>query len=369
MPKFRVKAVNRSGARVVTISAAQDAASVRTTLAKRGWTVLSVKVVLGEHWRERRLQRYSSHSGVFLIHQLAELLSVGVPVSAALKETQRLAPSNVLTQAWGRVLQAVNQGESLVDAIASCRGLLATRHIAALNAGQSQKDISRALLGISNELAWRADVFQRWRQACTYPLFAIFLLLFVCGFLFVHVVPSLKPMLEPMSSELPWVTQQIINISVEPDSRQRLIVGLLQIGLITAGMVMFIFIIYKSSMRIQRCFIKRWLACDFVRRWVWPFSIAAHAQTVQLLLEQRVSLSDSLRLAAPAASFLGTYPVWKRIAERVEHEGLFADAVHSVEEIPSLYASLIRVGERHNTLEPSLAMASSASKRFIRESN
>lgn len=360
MPRFRVRAVNRSGCRVVTISSAKDVGAVRASLTERGWTVLSIKPVFAGRWRERQLHRRSNSSGVFLFRQLAELLSVGVPISTALEETQRLAPAGLLSQSWGRVVRAVNQGESLVDALASCKGLLAVRHLAALNAGQSQKDMSTALMGISEELEWRANVIQRWRQACTYPLFAVILLLVVCGFLLTSVVPSLQPMLQPMASELPWVTQQIISFSTVANSGQRLLFVVLQYALIVFVVFALTYVVFKSSKQLQRGLRKRWLACRFFQRWVWPFSVAAHARTVHLLLEQRISLSESVRLAAPAAAFCGTYPVWQRIAERVEHEGLFADAVQSASEIPSLYASLIRVGERHNTLESSLEMASNA---------
>jgi len=360
MPRFRVRAVNRSGFRVVTISSARDADAVRASLVDRGWTVLSIKPVFGGRWQERQLRRRSNDSGVFLFRQLAELLYVGVPISTALAETHRLAPSGLLSQAWARVMGAVNQGESLVDALTSCKGLMEARHLAALNAGQSQNEISKALMSISEELEWRADVIQRWRQACTYPLFAVSLLLVVCGFLLTSVVPSLQPLLQPMASELPWVTQQFIRFSNSANNGQRLFFGILQNGLIVFFVFAFTYVAIKSSNKLQSNLRKRWLSSRFVRRWVWPFSIAAHARTVHLLLKQRISLSESVRLAAPAAAFMGTYPVWIRIAERVEHEGLFADAVQSASEIPSLYASLIHVGERHNTLEPSLVMASSA---------
>ena len=121
-----------------------------------------------------------------------------------------------------------------------------------------------------------------------------------------------------------------------------------------------LYVILKSSKRLQYLAHKRWLSCRFVRRWVWPFSVAAHAQTVHLLLSQKIPIAESVRLAAPAAGFFGTLPVWQQVAERVGREGLFADAVQSFPEVPSLYVSLIEVGERHNTLEMSLAMASNA---------
>jgi len=251
MPKFRVRAVNRSGSRIVTTLSAKDAAAVKLSLSDRGWTLLSVKKVFETGIRERHLNRCSNKSGVFLFRQLAELLNVGVPMNVALEEVLRLSPGGPLSQAWGQVLRSVSQGESLVEALASCKGLLAARHLAALNAGHTQKDISNALMGISEELEWRSEVIQRWRQACAYPVFAIGLLALVCGFLLTTVVPSLKPMLEPVASSLPWVTQQIIQLSDQANSLSHLLLMILKLSFLVFSIVAILLCLYKSSKRLQ----------------------------------------------------------------------------------------------------------------------
>ena len=358
MPRFRVKAVDRSGYRVQNISFASDANAVIESLTDRGWTVLSVKPELGERWRVRKLRRESNVKGVVLFQQLAELLSVGVPLETALEETQRLAPVGVLSLAWRRVQACVNQGDSLVDALASNNGLLAARHLAALKAGQSQQNFSIALMGIAEELEWRADIRKRLRRASTYPLFAITLLILVCGFLLVSVVPALRPMLQPLESELPWITRQLVRLSATESARSVPLLGLLQVGLLGSFGLGSILVVFKTSHRLQRFALNQWLGCRFVRHWVWPFSVAAHAKTVHLLLAQSIPLSECVRLAAPAAAFFGTYSVWQQVALRVEREGLFADAVQVAPEIPDLYASLIRVGERHHTLDSTLLTVS-----------
>jgi len=357
MPRFRVRAVDRSGTRVSIVSVARDASTVRTVLGEREWTILSVAPVRGDLWRQTRLRWQSRRYGIVLLRQLGELLRVGVPMDEALLELQRLAPRGPLSDAWQQVHRAVERGDLFVDALSVSSGLLAERHLAALSVGQSRQDLAKALIEVSDELAWRADVLQRWQRASSYPLIALLLLLCVSGFLLTSVVPSLEPLLQPVITDLPWVTQRVVLLS---NSTEQKSFWLNIAGGVTSGVLTWLLCcqILGWKKRVKPWLLHQCLKGAFANHWVWPFAVAAHANTIRLLLNQNIPLPQAVVLAAPAAGLFGTQNTWLRIAHSVEQGGSFADAVEQAELVPRLYVSLVRVGESHGTMKASLAMAS-----------
>jgi len=358
MPRFYVRAVDRSGTRVSTVSMAEDASIIRAALAERQWTVLKIHPIYGDRWRIFQLQRVANRGGALLIRQLGELLRVGVSISTALHDVQQLAPRGSLAAAWRQIERSVDRGESLVEAFSACPGLLGERHLSALAIGQSRDELAKALIDISDELKWRSEVLERWQRASSYPLLVGVLLIAVCWFLLTEVVPSLSPMLVPIMSELPQVTQWVMSWSESLTLSSDFVfygIGYLALVGIIIELLRRGFILPEV---VRAGLVTWWLRGSLARTWLWPFSVAAHAQTVRMLLRQNVALSDAVRMAAPAASLLGTHRVWRNVATQVERDGLFADALEQAGVIPGLYGSLVRVGESHGTLLESLTTAS-----------
>jgi len=354
MPRYRIRAVDRSGKRIVSTIHAIDETTASQSLCERGWTVLAIKPTRTNRRQQRLLQKASNASGGILFRQLGYLLAAGVPINTAVEEIHQLAPKGVLANSWARLSETMNEGAPLIHAMENSSGLLAHRHIAMLKAGQSQNDLAQALTDVGDELAWRAEFLQRWRQVCTYPLFAIALLVVVCVFLITQVVPSLQPLLQPMADELPWMTQKILLIADKNAKQSYLNSSFLgMVGIVCLGVSWFLYKLTK-----QELFIELWLKSRFAQRWVWPFSVAAHAQTVHVLLKQNIPLPTAVSLAAPAAAWFGTACTWEKVAFRMKYDGLFAEAIQSTSEVPRLYSALIRVGEQHGTLDKSTAMAS-----------
>ncbi len=178
------------------------------------------------------------------------------------------------------------------------------------------------------------------------------------------LVPSLQPLLAPHQDALPWVTQRLMGLSHELTDEHVSFITLV-FGMGYFLMVCSIFYALTVSLKTQssvvtRGLARRWLASRSAQKWLWPYSVAAHARTTQLLLAQRIPLAEAVRLAAPAAGVLGTKITWQQIANTVERDGSVSQAIHDMQVIPSLYASLVRVGERHGTLEQSLAIVTQA---------
>lgn len=357
MPRYRVRAVDRSGSLIVTVSEAAGSEQLRVSLIERGWTIVSIKSIPGQRLHQWRLQRAANSVGVLLVRQLGELLHVGVPVVVALQEVRQLAPAGPLSNAWGRVSRAVEQGESLVDAIESMPGLFLDRHLAVLSVGLSQPKLATALLDVAAELSWRGQLVQRLRLAASYPIFAAIVLFLVSVFFFLQVVPALMPILVPVKSELPWVTQKIVAFSVTREVDHGTLSGNTFFLFFVAVLVLFLVVILGSK-HIPLSLVKtRILSTRVYQQWVWPFSIAMHARSVQLMLKQGMPLPEAVRLAAFAAGTMGTRRVWLEVAGCVERDGLLGHAVKRAQVLPNLYESLIKVGERHNTLEASLEMS------------
>jgi len=356
MPRYRIRAIDRSGKRTVSTIHAETENEAHLSLCERGWTVLSIKLLRANRRHQHRLQKASNASGGILFRQLGELLIVGVPLNTAVDEIRRLAPIGVLANAWARLSRLMDEGVSLVDAMESYPGLLAPRHLAVLNAGQNRQALAQALIDVGKELAWRAEILQRWKQVCIYPLFSIALLVTVCVFLITQVVPSLQPLLQPIVHSLPWMTQRILTLSNAVDQVDTSASSLIIYSLSAAIVILLCSILLASVLIKSKSMQSIWLNSGISQRWVWPFSVAVHAQTVHVLLKQNIPLPKALSLAAPAAAWFGTKDVWENVAQRVQHDGLWADAMKLESVVPKLYVSLVGVGEQYGTLDKSTAI-------------
>ena len=210
MSAFRFVAARPDGRPVRGRLEAPSRAEAAGQLSDRGLYPLVVEAALATAlpiWR-----RPSRGALAVAVRGLATLVSVGVPLVAALETTRRLT-SGPLGAALERVSARVREGGTLGAALGAEAGLVPAVTVGLVRAGEHGVGLGAALEAAASELEREAETAASIRAALAYPV----VLLVVGGtsllVIVLVVVPRFAEVLGDVRASLPLATRGLLAVS------------------------------------------------------------------------------------------------------------------------------------------------------------
>jgi type IV pilus assembly protein PilC len=145
--------------------------------------------------------------------QLASMLKSGVSLLAALDTVAEQAGSPRAARMWCRVRDRVASGAPLSNALAETSRRFGGAVIALVRVGEQSGELDSSLLHASRQLESQRNLRSLTVNALAYPAFTILAALGVCIFLVVDVIPKIAEFLESGGTELPPMTQNLVDLS------------------------------------------------------------------------------------------------------------------------------------------------------------
>jgi type IV pilus assembly protein PilC len=161
----------------------------------------------GRHVSQRALAEFTT--------QLAVLLDAGIPITKCLRILEGQMSPGLLRRTIGEVLEDVEGGTSLSEALGKHGGIfdaLYTNMIRAGEAGGVQEEILNRLAGFMEK---SEEIKARVRGALAYPVAVVLIATAVLILVFAFVIPQFEQIfLQQFGSldKMPWSTQVIIGI-------------------------------------------------------------------------------------------------------------------------------------------------------------
>ncbi|MDD0974741.1 type II secretion system F family protein [Pseudomonas fontis] len=206
--RYQLKALGKSGIVALELEA-QDPAQARELAEQQGLRVVSLRSA--RRFGQLRWRRREHFDLVLFSQELTTLLNAGLPLIDALQSLAEKETAPQARKTLDQLVRLLYEGKSFSQALGQLPAVFPTLYVALVQSSEKTGALAEAL---GRYVAYRQrmdEVRQKIVSASIYPL----LLLLVGGgvvlFLLGYVVPRFSLVFDGLGSNLPWLSQVLMN--------------------------------------------------------------------------------------------------------------------------------------------------------------
>jgi general secretion pathway protein F len=372
MARFHFRAVAGSGEVVEGDLDAATEAEVVATLRGQGRLPLRVEpAALGSSGRARspagqwlhqplfRRRRVRRHDVALMTRELSTLLDAGLTLDHSLRLMIDLVEGEALPELLRDLLQQVQGGSTLADALARHESVFSQTYISMVRAGEAGGSLDEVLARLASYLDQAEALGEQVKSALIYPIVVLAIAGLSIAVLLTVVLPQFTPLFEGAGAELPLLTRVLIGLGA---FMQRYWWAL-ALGILVAA-----WLVRRQWRRpASRARIDGWLLrLPLVGPLVAKVDTARFARTLGALLANGVPMLNALAIVQDA---IGNASLRQAVADAStgvkEGRGL-AEPLGQSNLFPALVLHLLSVGERSGRLEPMLMKIADVFDREVR---
>ena len=364
MAVFEYRALDARGRKQKGIIDANSEVQARTKLRSMGKFPVSITLTSRElsqsDGRRRSLdlfRRVKSQEVTLMTRQLATLLGAGIPLVQALESLMAQTRNSMLKKVIAQIKGAVNEGNSLTNALGEHPRIFSSVFINMVRAGEASGTLDIVLERLADFSEKRDELQGRFRAALVYPIFMAVIGTAILFVLITYIVPNITQVFADMNRVLPLPTLFLIALSEVLKIYWWVL--LIFIGAIVAGLR---FVIGKPSGK------RAW---DYVKLKVFILGpvhqkvvLARFSSTLGSLLESGVGLLMSMQIVQALVDNVHISNVIDEAMEQIRKGQSMTVALSASEWFPPMFIQMIAVGEQSGNLE---AMLKKVSKAYERE--
>jgi general secretion pathway protein F len=357
MPRFRFRAVSGTGEFVEGEIDAQDEAAVIAQLRERGHMPLAAEPLAAgagasslQEWLRQPIfgsGRVRRAEIAIITRELATLLDAGLTVDQSLRLLVDLAESQPMRRLITDVLQRVQGGSTLADALGQHEEAFSRAYVSMVRAGEAGGALDEVLTRLAQYLEQAEALAEQVRSALVYPLVLLVMAGLSILVLLTVVVPQFTPLFESAGAELPLLTRVVIATG---DAAQR------YWWLILAGVALLVWLVRRqmrepqSRARIDRLALRLPLLGSLLAK----IDTARLARTLGTLLANGVPLLGALAIARETLGNAVLREALSETATAVKEGRGLAEPLARAGPFPPLAIHLLSVGERSGHLDAML---------------
>ncbi|MGO1793827.1 MAG: type II secretion system F family protein [Oceanisphaera sp.] len=188
------------------------------SLMNAGLMPVEIKAAKSGAKREFQWQSFL-HGGVklevllILCRQFSSLTRAGIPILRIVEGLRDTTDNKVLITALTEVVTALNQGQTLANALAAHPHIFNTLFVSLVEVGESTGQLEEAFLQLAHYFQLELDTKRRVKAATRYPMFVSIAMVAAMVVVNIYVIPAFTGIFASMGSELPLVTRILIATS------------------------------------------------------------------------------------------------------------------------------------------------------------
>jgi len=343
MALYYYEAFSKEGKKVSGFIDAPSTSAVKEMLAKKGTFPVKISQARGEQvgWLARLFQKkVAEKDKILFTKQLSTLLKSGVPLLNALELLVDHMEGRLKTIVIS-LKDDIKEGSSFADALKKFPSVFPNIYVQLVRAGEASGNLEVILDRLVDYMERRADIKKRVRSAMSYPLFQLVISVVVVGVLMIKVVPGMVKNLK--SEDLPMSTKILINIS---DIFKYYYLFIL-FGVIA---IIIAFKYWKSTPGGSRTYDKIKLKIPIVRFFAKIGAVVQFSQTLGMLLESGVNLSESLDIVCSIIDNKVLADTLNEARDKIIKQGKIAQYLKQTGIFPPIAIYLIKTGEESGNL-------------------
>ena len=280
--------------------------------------------------------------------QLASLLSSGINLRRGLVAQRDQSPSLGLRYALGKVVEDIEGGTRLSDALRARGRTFPDFYVSAIRIGEASGDIPSMLRQLAEVLQRRKVINDKVKRSMVYPAITLSVATAAAVILVGYSLPTLTDMLRSGGGEMPMTTRILVSVS------DALRVHWITVVFAVLATVLIVAVSFRSRpASVLRD--KALLRVPVVGRIVLANNMFILTSTIATLLRAGVSPVEALRLAQdslPNAVFRGQISV---VLDRVTAGTRLGLAFTERSGLPPLISQAVVTGEMQGGLEETMS--------------
>lgn len=280
--------------------------------------------------------------------QFSTLINAGINVGESLKILETGMGTPLLRQVIGRVRLAIEGGKGLGDAMSLFPMTFDNFYCNMVRAGEASGSLDIILNRMSVYMEKSEKLKSQVKGAMTYPIMIIIITCLVISGILIFVIPKFQEMYSASGSQLPQLTQFIIEMSTFLRKKWYVIITVL-VAIPTS-----IIAYYKTEdgkKSIDQFFIKAPLFGELIVK----ASVARFSRTMSTLLSSGVPLIEAIEAAAKTVGNIVIETTLQKAKESVSAGKGFAAPLSKLKILPSMVSQMAEIGEQTGALDAMLA--------------
>ncbi len=372
MGRFRYRAVAASGELLQGEMDAASQATVVERLRGQGHLPLAAEEVAAGAGQRRRLTlmqwlrrpvfgavRVTRREVAMMTRELATLLDAGLTLDQALKLLIELTAGEPLEGLLADLLERIQGGSSLADALAQHQKLFPRVYVSMVRAGETGGALREVLGRLARYLDEAEALREQVKSALVYPVLLLILAAVSIVILLTVVLPQFTPLFENAGAQLPWLTRAVMLVG---DGVQR------WWWLMLAGGFGVTWIVRRQLRRpARRAQVDRWLLrVPLLGELLAKIDTARFARALGTLLANGVPPLTALAIVQDALANATLRRALGDAATAMKDGGGLAAPLGRSGVFPRLAVHLLGVGEESGQLDPMLLKIAEVFDRDVR---
>ena len=294
-------------------------------------------------------------------HEMSTLLAAGMPLDRSLSILTDLSERPELKRIVADVLQAVQRGKSLAEALAAHPKVFPPIYINMVKAGEIGGVLDHVLARLTEYLERADELRDEVRSAMVYPAILMFTAFGSVTILLTYVLPKFGSIFAQAGQSLPFSARMLLGMS--DLMRSYWWAGLLVMGLIAFGAMHFLRT-PAGRLRWDQIKLRLILLGDLTRK----VAVARFARTLGTLLKSGVPMLQALEIVRDVVGNLVISNAIEEVKVGVRGgSGVAAPLSHSGA-FPALALQMISVGEETGKLDEMLIQVADYFDKEVRQS-
>ena len=357
MAEFKYAAKGPGGATVEGTIQAETKAEAVAELRKKNLIILRLDEGSG---RKRPFQTRKAGAGagkaptrggrakkgevVIFTRQLATMVGAGLSLLESLDVLGHQAESKGMKQTCQVLVDAVRGGSDLSAAMEQCPRSFTPLYISMVKAGEVSGQMDIILNRLADYMEAAEELSREIKSAMTYPVISMVLVVGITMFLMMGVVPTFKTVFESLDTDLPAITQMVLDMSNFLRSNAVLVIGGMFASIIGT-------VVFKKTTTGQRFFDHLLLRLPVFGILFQKVCLARFSRTFATLVRSGVPIMATLDIVAATS---GNWVLTKAVLasrDSVRGGNLLSEPLASEKIFPPMVTRMIAIGERTGALE------------------
>ena len=359
MASFSYRAIDEAGQMMSGNIDATNAVDLELRLRRLGLDLITFESI-----KKSTLMRASKVSRKELItfcFHMDQLMRAGVPIIDALADLRDTVDNAGFRQIIGTILEDIEGGLRLSDAMASHPQAFDQVFIALIRTGEQAGQLPEVLSKLAENLKWQDELASQVQKAMMYPIFAGTVILGVVFMLMVFLVPQLGSTMKTLSPNPPAATMALIAVSAVMAKYWYLFLG----GPIVA--VVALIAIVKTSdeakFRVDGLMLKLPIMGPLITKII----LARFSTYFALMYQSGLSVLDCIHVSEKIVGNRVVEQGLVRIGREINEGTGITQAFQNVRMFPPLVLRMLKVGESTGALDTSLLNVSYFYNREVKE--
>lgn len=280
----------------------------------------------------------------YFFHLLAVMVDAGIPIMRSLKVLSKKTRSEKFSRVINTLSYDVERGKKLSESMAKFPDVFKESEVGVVRSGESIGSLGDLLFKLAYQTERTHNLMMKVRGALIYPITVLVALLISGAVVVTTVIPKLREFFLNVNSDLPPLTNFVLNIGSFMVTFFWLISGLVIFAILV---VSFYFNTEAGKRRFDIIALSIYKLNDVVRK----VNVARFVQLLSILVTAGVPINESIRITGGAMNNMLYKDFLEDLRLKVERGEKIADSLAAAPFLfPETVVSMISVGENTGSL-------------------